>query len=77
MLTATWWVEPGRSPRPGHDAIAASPRTATVPWNVVGRALGLPGLRTIGRAVYPVIAPTRHRLPGATEACALDLPSDA
>ncbi|MCP5026671.1 MAG: DUF393 domain-containing protein [Actinomycetia bacterium] len=73
---AAWWLEPGRPPQGGHDSIAASLRAATMPWSIGGRLLALPGIRTLGRRLYPIIARNRHRLPGATDACAVDLSPD-
>ncbi|MDO5053275.1 MAG: DCC1-like thiol-disulfide oxidoreductase family protein [Pseudoclavibacter sp.] len=40
-------------------------------WRFAGRLLGLPGVRTLWRAVYRLTARNRHRLPGGTAACAL------
>lgn len=74
VMSAAWWLEPGQAPQGGHDAIAASLRSATLPWSLAGRLIALPGIRTCGRWLYPVIARNRHRLPGATDACAVTHP---
>ncbi|MGB7983313.1 MAG: DUF393 domain-containing protein [Candidatus Nanopelagicales bacterium] len=40
-------------------------------WRLAGRALGLPLVRPVARAVYRWVAANRHRLPGGTPECAL------
>jgi predicted DCC family thiol-disulfide oxidoreductase YuxK len=43
-------------------------------YGVVGRLMGLPGVRGLAAAVYRVIADNRHRMPGGSPACALPPP---
>lgn len=74
VTSAAWWVEPDGSPRGGHLAIGAALRAAGGAWGLVGRALLAPPLRWIGGPVYRLVARYRYRLPGATDACRLDIP---
>lgn len=67
---AVQWSNDGHTTS-GASAIADALRSTTGPWRVVGRVLGTPPVSWIARALYPVIARNRHRLPGATEACRL------
>jgi len=65
------WVD-GPTVLGGSDAIAASMRAATGWVHVLGVLISLPGLRQLGRLVYPVVARHRHQMPGATDACRID-----
>jgi len=40
-------------------------------WPAIGTLLGLPGIRSVVDWAYRLVARNRHRLPGATPACAL------
>jgi predicted DCC family thiol-disulfide oxidoreductase YuxK len=66
---AAWWIdERGRRFR-GHLAIAYA-LTAGSGWSAaVGTVLLVPPFRWVGAAVYPLIARSRHLLPGGTPAC--------
>lgn len=44
-------------------------------WRWLGRCLQLPLLRSLAAAIYRTVARNRHRLPGATAACAWDAES--
>ncbi len=65
------WVD-GPTVLGGADAIAASMRAATGWVHALGVLISLPGLRQLGRLVYPVVARHRHQMPGATDACRID-----
>ena len=41
------------------------------PWPLLGRLLGVPGISAVVDWAYRLVARHRHRLPGATPACAL------
>lgn len=41
------------------------------PYGVLGRAMGLPGIRQLAAVVYRLIAANRQRMPGGSPACAL------
>jgi predicted DCC family thiol-disulfide oxidoreductase YuxK len=68
---AVQWVEPGRPPLAGPDAIAALLRSSHPGWRVVGRLLALRPVRAVAWPVYRWVARNRHRMPGGTPACAL------
>ncbi len=69
--TAAYWIDgSGRTWR-GHLAFARLLQSVGGPWGVAGRALAVPPLRWVGRLAYPVAARFRHRLPGASDACAV------
>lgn len=71
VASAVYWVAHGHA-YAGADAVAHALAAGDRPWSWVGRALRVPPLRWLARALYPVIARHRHRLPGATAACRLD-----
>lgn len=66
---AVWWVDgDGRLGR-GHVAVARA-AIASGGWRAVLGATGLvPPFSWIASALYAIIARSRHRLPGGTEAC--------
>ncbi len=53
-------------------AVAAVLRAG--PWwaRPIGAVLGWPGVRRLAAITYRIVARNRHRLPGATTACAVD-----
>lgn len=55
----------------GGDAVAEVLRHGRFPFRVLGRLLGLPGLRSLNRVAYRVVAANRHRIPGGVAACVL------
>jgi predicted DCC family thiol-disulfide oxidoreductase YuxK len=71
---AVQWVEPGRAPLAGPDAIAALLRTSHRRWRVVGRLLQVAPVRALAWPTYRWVARNRHRMPGGTAACALPEP---
>ncbi|WP_017604745.1 thiol-disulfide oxidoreductase DCC family protein [Nocardiopsis alkaliphila] len=52
----------------GGDAVAEVLRHGRFPFRVLGRLLGLPGLRSLNRVAYRVVAANRHRIPGGVAA---------
>ena len=68
------WVTPEGEVRGGAGAFAGWLRFAGGAYAVVGRAMDLPGVRSLAAAGYRLIARNRHRLPGGTPACALPPP---
>lgn len=66
---AAWWVESDGSLLRGHRAVARALGAGPGWRSVAGRALGLPGVRSVASVVYDVVARNRHLLPGATPAC--------
>lgn len=67
---AVQWVQIDGTVRSGHEAIAAVLNTAGPVWKIIGGALLLPGISRVAAKVYRLVADNRHRLPGATPACA-------
>lgn len=70
-LEALHVVDPAGRVHIGSDAIAAILRSSRQPWPLLGRVLLLPGIRTVARWGYGIVARNRHRLPGGTQACRL------
>lgn len=71
VIEAAWYVDGDRRLR-GHEAIAGALRTsrhAPVRW--LGAVVGSRVLRPVAVRVYAWVARNRHRLPGASDACAL------
>lgn len=66
--SAVYWVHDGRQYR-GADAVANALRVCGRPWSVLGAVLAVPPFIWLARAIYPVVAKYRYRLPGATNAC--------
>lgn len=72
--TEVLWVEPEGRLVGGAAAFAAWLRFRGGPYGVLGRLMGLPGLRAVAAAVYRLVARNRSRMPGGTPACALPPP---
>lgn len=66
---AAWWVDERGVAWRGHLAIARALAAAGGAWGPAGRAIGVPPLRWVAAAAYPVVVAVRHHLPGATPAC--------
>ena len=71
VTEAAWWVAADGSTHRGDRAIASALCAAPGWTNRLGRALSLPGIRALAPTGYALVAANRHRLPGATEACAV------
>ncbi len=67
---SVWWVADGVRLEGGRAVLAAF-HVLTQPWRFMGVVLRWTPLRFAVIALYPTIARHRHRLPGATEACAV------
>ena len=71
VSSAAFWVDAyGRVER-GHRAIGRALTMMTGPWVVLGWLLLTPPFGWAGAAGYPIVARYRHKLPGATAACAI------
>ncbi len=69
------WVGSSGSLAGGHEAVAQLLIDAGGGlWGLLGRALLLPLVRDLAKAVYEVVARNRNRLPGGTPACRVPLP---
>jgi len=53
----------------GAAAVAYGLKACPRPWSLLGTALAVPPLSWLSRAIYPMVARYRHKLPGATDAC--------
>lgn len=68
---AAWWIASDGTASRGDRAIGAALRAAPGWPNRLGRALALPGIRSLAPIGYALVVRNRHRLPGATEACSV------
>ncbi len=68
---ALQFVDPGGHVQAGGRAVCALLVAGCLPWPLIGRLGSLPGVRQLVDAGYRLVARHRHRLPGATPACAL------
>ncbi|WP_163549674.1 thiol-disulfide oxidoreductase DCC family protein [Candidatus Frankia nodulisporulans] len=74
---AVWWIGAHGQRASGAAAIALvlgrSGRVGArgAAWRIAGRVLAVPPVSWVAAGVYPVVADNRHRLPGATAACAV------
>ncbi|RRD05019.1 DUF393 domain-containing protein [Arachnia propionica] len=59
--------------RIGSDAVAAILQSSRLPWPIAGLVLRSPGVRRLSQWVYRIVARNRHRLPGGTPTCRLDV----
>lgn len=73
VTTAAYWVDgDGRTHR-GHLGIGRSLIAAGGLWGIAGRLIIAPPISWLARPVYALIAKNRHRMPGASDACRIDL----
>ena len=74
---AAWWVGADGSLRRGHRAVAAvlaaQPRRG---WRTAGWLIDHPPLSWLAAGGYMLVARFRHRLPGGTAQCRVDLRTD-
>ena len=72
-MAAVQFVQPGKTPTEGPDAIADLLKRATNSlWRAAGRILAKRTTRALARPVYRFVADNRHRLPGGTAACKIN-----
>ena len=69
LRESLWWIEGDRR-EPGARAVARALIATSSPWRLVGAVVLMPPLSWLAAGVYRIIARHRHRLPGATAACA-------
>lgn len=77
VTTAAYWVDDEGTPHRGHLGIGRSLIAAGGIWSVPGHLIIRPPVGWIAKPVYGWIARNRHRMPGASEACRVDLSSPA
>ncbi len=68
---AVQWVAADGSVSAAEHAVIAALRHAGGAWAVLGRLLGVPGVRQLAGVGYRLVARYRYRLPGGTPACRL------
>ena len=68
---ALQFVHPDGRVDSGGRAVCALLSCGGAPWPLMARCGSAPGLRVLVDASYRFVARHRHRLPGATPACAL------
>ncbi|MDE3138854.1 MAG: DUF393 domain-containing protein [Acidobacteriota bacterium] len=64
-----WWLEGSRRDA-GAAAVARSLLATSWPWRALGLLLLTPPLSWVASPAYSLLARHRHRLPGASDACA-------
>lgn len=70
---AAFWLDGGRVAAEGADAIAAALMARNGPAALLGHLVSAPGIRVLARVGYRVVAKNRHRMPGATASCRVEL----
>ncbi len=73
VTTAAYWVDPDGSLHRGHYGIAKALRFGGKPWSLAGAVIASPAMAWLAGPTYALIAKNRHRLPGSTDACKLNL----
>ena len=71
VTTAAYWVDDAGRTHRGSEGIALALTRTRAPWSLAGWAMRVPPVSWLAAAVYPVVAKNRHKLPGATDACAI------
>ena len=77
VTTAAYWVDSDGITHRGHLGIGRSLIAAGGVWAVPGHLIVRPPVSWIAKPVYAWVAKNRHRMPGASEACRVDLSSPA
>jgi predicted DCC family thiol-disulfide oxidoreductase YuxK len=71
VSAAVWLIDAGQHHR-GHLAVAGLlAMQPSLGWRALAKAMRTPGFSAIFAVGYALVVRFRHRLPGATEACAL------
>lgn len=70
-VDAVQWIGTRCERRSGARAVAAALQSGSQPWRLIGSVLDAPAMRGPAQIVYQWVARNRHRLPGATAACAV------
>jgi predicted DCC family thiol-disulfide oxidoreductase YuxK len=71
VTTAAWWIDVRGTPHRGERAMGHALLACRAPWPIVGRLLLVPPVCWLAAPIYRWVARNRHRMPGATDACAL------
>jgi len=73
VTTAAYWIDDDGRRHRGHRAIARALRVAGGAWALIGVLLVVPPISWLAAGVYRLVAANRHRMPGGTEACRLEV----
>jgi len=71
--TAAYWVDANGAAHRAHKGIAKALIASPMPWPIAGWILALPPMSWLASVLYKVVARNRHKLPGSTDACKVDL----
>lgn len=77
VRTAAYWVDPTGQTYRGHRGIGRTLIAIGGVWSIVGRLIVTPPISWVARPVYAIIAKYRHLMPGASDACRVELDSTA
>ena len=77
VTPAAYWVDDDGVAHRGHVGIGKSLIAAGGVWTVPGQLIVRPPVSWFAKPIYGWIAKNRHRMPGATDACRVDLSSTA
>jgi len=75
--TEAWWVDDRGRTSGGHRAVARALVAIGGIWALAGRLLLTRPVGWVAAPVYRLVARYRHRMPGGTDACRIDLPPPA
>ena len=73
VTTAAYWIDNRGSAHRGHRAVGRALIAAGGLWGIVGRIIITPPVSWLAAPVYSLVARYRHRMPGASDACRVDL----
>ena len=73
VRTAAYWIDPSGKAHRGHRGVGRALIAAGGPWRIMGWLIVTPPISWIAKPVYAVIARYRHLMPGASDACRVDL----
>lgn len=71
--TAAYWVDADGVTHRAHKGIAQALISSPMPWPIAGWIMAVPPVSWIASVVYKVVAKNRYKLPGATDACRVNL----
>ena len=77
VTTAAYWVDDDGATHRGHLGIGKSLISAGGIWWLPGQLIIHPPISWLAKPIYGWIAKNRHLMPGASEACRVDLSDSA
>lgn len=72
-----YFVEANKVPIGGPRAIFKAGECMKKPWRYLAKLLLIPGVSIISEPIYRWVAKNRDKMPGGTQACAIDKPTKA